>query len=123
MQLVSVAEAGVPKFGVVRVGVFCITKVEPVPVCAATVVAFPVDVIGPVRFAFVTVRSAVPQVAALRFGTTVVDVTVKGGVPIVTVDTKEFAVKLLELSTVTPVPVPPIDCCAAGCAGGVYPTG
>jgi hypothetical protein len=36
--------------GVVMVGDACMTNVDPVPVCDATAVARPVDVIGPVRF-------------------------------------------------------------------------
>jgi hypothetical protein len=38
---------------VVSVGLACITKVEPVPVCAATAVAFPTEVIAPVKLALV----------------------------------------------------------------------
>lgn len=44
---------GVPKLGVISVGLVFITNVEPVPVCDATEVALPTDVIGPVRFALV----------------------------------------------------------------------
>lgn len=46
-------------FGVFMVGDACMTNVEPVPVCAATEVAFPTLVIGPVRFAFVVTFPAV----------------------------------------------------------------
>ncbi len=45
---------GVPKLGVTNVGLVFITNVEPVPVCDATLVAFPTLVIGPVRLALVT---------------------------------------------------------------------
>jgi len=38
----------------VMVGLALITNVEPVPVCEAIEVAFPTDVIGPVRLALVT---------------------------------------------------------------------
>ena len=49
-KLVPVAT---PIFGVVSVGEACITNTLPVPVCAATDVALPADVIGPVRLALV----------------------------------------------------------------------
>ena len=42
----------------VIVGLALITNVEPVPVCEATDVALPIDVIGPVRLAFVVTVSA-----------------------------------------------------------------
>jgi hypothetical protein len=51
---VASAAATVP----VRVGDADITKVLPVPVCEATEVAFPTEVIGPVKFALVTTVAA-----------------------------------------------------------------
>ena len=53
VRLVTMPADGVPISGVVNVGLACITKVEPVPVCAATEVALPTEVIGPVRLALV----------------------------------------------------------------------
>jgi len=58
VQLVSVPLEGVPRRGVTKVGEVFITKVVPVPVCAATEVAFPTEVIGPVRLAFVVAVTA-----------------------------------------------------------------
>src|ERR1700723_1129724 len=52
-----------PIAGVVSVGLACITNVVPVPVCAATAVAFPVLVIGPVRLALVVTWPAVKDEA------------------------------------------------------------
>ena len=54
-RLVPVAT---PSTGVVNVGDACMTNVLPVPVCAATEVAFPIDVIGPVKLALVTTVAA-----------------------------------------------------------------
>jgi hypothetical protein len=48
VPLILVAVA-TPSAGVTSVGLVSITKVEPVPVCAATLVAGPTDVIGPVK--------------------------------------------------------------------------
>jgi len=58
VQLVSVPLEGVPRRGVTSVGLVDITKVVPVPVCEAIEVAFPTDVIGPVRLAFVVAVTA-----------------------------------------------------------------
>ena len=44
----------------VNVGLALIANVEPVPVCEAMAVALPVEVIGPVRFAFVVTVAALP---------------------------------------------------------------
>ena len=44
------------------VGDVFITNVEPVPVCAATAVALPVEVIGPVRLALVVTVEALPEI-------------------------------------------------------------
>src|SRR3989338_189872 len=49
-------------FGVVKVGLACITKVVPVPVCAAILVALPTEVIGPVRLALVVTVAALPVI-------------------------------------------------------------
>jgi hypothetical protein len=51
-----------PMFGVVKAGLVCITKVLPVPVCEATDVAFPTEVIGPVKFALVVTVAAFPEI-------------------------------------------------------------
>ena len=54
---------GVPNAGVTKVGDVFITNVVPVPVCEAIEVAFPEDVIGPVRLAFVVTVPAVRPAA------------------------------------------------------------
>ena len=74
-----------PIFGVTRVGEVSITNRLPVPVCKAILVAFPTEVIGPVKFAFVVTDPALPPI--LRLATGVVEVTVNGAVPVPTVDT------------------------------------
>ena len=51
---------GVPKLGVTRVGEVFITKVLPVPVCEATEVALPTEVMGPVKLASVVTVAALP---------------------------------------------------------------
>jgi len=72
---------GVPIFGVVSVGLACITNVVPVPVCAAIAVAFPEDVIGPVRFALVvTVPAVNPAAVPVTFVITPDDGVPKAGV-------------------------------------------
>jgi len=48
VPLIDVAVA-TPSTGVISVGVLSITNLEPVPVCEATEVTFPTDVIGPVK--------------------------------------------------------------------------
>ncbi len=53
VQLVNTPLVGVPRRGVIRAGLVSMTNLEPVPVCEATEVAFPTEVIGPVRFALV----------------------------------------------------------------------
>ena len=57
--LVAVAT---PRVGVTNVGDVSITNLEPVPVCEATEVALPVEVIGPVKLAFVVTVAALPVV-------------------------------------------------------------
>ncbi len=52
-KFVAMPEAGVPKFGAIKVGDVFITNVDPIPVEDAIDVAFPTDVIGPVKFALV----------------------------------------------------------------------
>jgi hypothetical protein len=54
VPLIDVAVA-TPSTGVTRVGLVFITNVEPVPVWAATLVAEPTDVIGPVKLLGATV--------------------------------------------------------------------
>ena len=58
VQFVSVPDVGVPSKGVTSVGLVSTTNFVPVPVCDAIDVAFPEDVIGPVRFALVTTVAA-----------------------------------------------------------------
>jgi hypothetical protein len=60
VALVRRPAEGVPIFGVVSVGLACMTNVEPVPVWAATEVALPTDVIGPVKLALVITVAALP---------------------------------------------------------------
>ena len=58
----------VPTIGLDRVGALSITNLLPVPVCEATDVAFPVDVIGPVKLAFVVTPPAVrPEAVPVQF--------------------------------------------------------
>ena len=64
LMLVAVAT---PRTGVTSVGDVFITKVVPVPVCEATLVALPTDVIGPVRFAFVVTVPALPLTFPVTF--------------------------------------------------------
>ena len=60
-RLVPVAT---PRTGVINVGLVSTTNVVPVPVFDAIEVAFPTEVIGPVKFAFVvTVEALVAEVA------------------------------------------------------------
>ena len=62
VQFVSVPDVGVPRTGVISVGLVSITNLVPVPVCEAMLVAFPEEVIGPVRLAFVVTVLALPVV-------------------------------------------------------------
>ena len=62
MQLVKSPLEGVPRTGVTSVGEVSITNLVPVPVCEAIEVAFPEEVIGPVRLAFVVTVLALPVV-------------------------------------------------------------
>jgi hypothetical protein len=59
VKFVATPLDGVPSAGVTNVGDVSITNVEPVPVCDATDVALPTEVIGPVKFALTV---AVPDV-------------------------------------------------------------
>jgi hypothetical protein len=68
VQFVKVPLDGVPRAGVINVGLVFITKVEPVPVWFATEVALPTEVIGPVKFALVVTVAAFPVVDWLRVG-------------------------------------------------------
>jgi len=110
VRLVPVAA---PIFGVTKAGDVFITKVLPVPVWDATLVALPTDVIGPVKFAFVvTFVALVAKVAVaalppmLKFATGVVDATVNGAVPVATFDTITGAVKLPVVVRLVPVATP-----------------
>lgn len=57
--LARLPDAGVPKLGAIKVGPFDMAKVEPVPVWAPIDVAFPTEVITPVKLAFVVTLPAV----------------------------------------------------------------
>jgi hypothetical protein len=95
VRLVATPALGVPRSGVVSVGDACITNVVPVPVCAATAVALPVEVIGPVRLAFVVTDPAVrPAAVPVMFVPTSAD-----GVP-------RFGVVSVGDVARTPEPVP-----------------
>ena len=109
VRLVPVAT---PITGVTRVGEVFITKVLPVPVWDATLVALPTEVIGPVKFAFVVTDAAVPPM--LRFATGVVDDTVNGAVPVATFDTITGAVKLPVVVRLVPVAAPIFGVIKAG---------
>ena len=65
---VPTSAVGVPKSGVTKAGEVAITKVDPVPVCEATLVAFPMLMMGPVRLAFVVTVAALPVVFWFRIG-------------------------------------------------------
>ena len=86
----------------------------------------PTEVIGPVKFAFVVTLVAVVAVVAnvavaafppiLRFATGVVEVTVKGAVPIATFDTITGAVKLPVVVRLVPVAAPIFGVTSVGVA-------
>lgn len=88
-----VANVAVP----VKVGPDCMAKVVPVPVCAAIEVAFPTEVIGPVRFAFVvTLPQVKPDAVPVMLVPTSADGVPRDGVT----RTGEF-----DSTTVDPLPV------------------
>jgi len=66
--LFTVVAVAAPIVGVTKVGLVSTTNLVPVPVCEAMLVAFPTEVIGPVRFAFVVTVAAFPVIDPL--GTT-----------------------------------------------------
>ena len=81
VTLLMVVALATPKTGVTKVGEVFITKVVPVPVCAATEVALPTDVIGPVKFALVVTFPAVkPAAVPVMFVPTNADGVPKAGV-------------------------------------------
>lgn len=124
VAFVSVPEAGVPRFGAINVGPLSTTNVVPVPVCEAMAVAFPVEVIGPVRLAFAGVHAApsvqmVPftVVAALASMAFVMPPPGTRQVPVVVIVFPESPAPHVTLVTL-PLPVPPllgvvIFCCAS----------
>lgn len=63
VMLVPTNALGVPSAGVTSVGLVFITKVVPVPVWLAMLVALPTDVIGPVRLALAVTLPAVSPAA------------------------------------------------------------
>ena len=65
MQLVKSPLEGVPRTGVTSVGEVSITNLVPVPVCEAMLVAFPTEVITPVRLAFVVAVTEMPLPSAV----------------------------------------------------------
>ena len=71
VQLVSVPLEGVPRTGVTSVGLVSITNLVPVPVCEAMLVAFPTEVITPVRLAFVVAVTEMPLPSAVAHNTAV----------------------------------------------------
>jgi hypothetical protein len=96
VPFVSVPEVGVPRTGVIRVGLVFITNVEPVPVWLATLVALPIEVIGPVKLALVVTLPAVkPAAVPVMFVPTKAEGVPRAGVT---------SVGLL-LKTTDPVPV------------------
>jgi hypothetical protein len=109
VRLVPVAA---PIIGVTNVGEVFITNTLPVPVWDATEVAFPTEVIGPVKFALVVTDAAVPPI--LKFATGVVEATVNGAVPVATVDTRTGAVKLPVVVRLVPVAAPIFGVTKAG---------
>ena len=66
VKLVTTPEEGVPSAGLVKLGLACITKVLPVPVCAVTAVALPDELIGPVRLALVVTVDAVVALPTVK---------------------------------------------------------
>jgi hypothetical protein len=103
VKLVTTPDEGVPRAGLVKLGLACITKVLPVPVCAVTEVALPDEVIGPVRFALVVTLEAVKAVAVpVMFVPTNADGVPSAGVTRVGLfDSTTFVVPV---EVVTPVP-------------------
>jgi hypothetical protein len=105
--------------GVVSVGVACITKVLPVPVWAATAVALPVDVMGPVRLAFVTTVTALPllETPPVKVGIVVTFPAVReAAVPVAFVATSADGVPRAGVTsvgevarTIAPEPVVPLE--------------
>ena len=86
-ETLSDAPVAAPMFGVISVQLVFITKVLPVPVWAATEVALPILVIGPVRLALVVTVPAVvakSDTATCRLGTNVVLLTINGLTPVAT---------------------------------------
>ena len=97
-KLVPVAT---PMSGVTSVGEVSMTKVVPVPVCAATEVAFPEEVIGPVKFAFVVTVAAEPVVFWFKVGNVQLVKSPLEGVPSAGVT----SVGEVSMTKVVPVPV------------------
>lgn len=105
--VVRLAPVAAPILGVIRVGEVAITKVFPVPVCNPTLVAFPTEVITPVKFAFVSTLVAVAAFPPIfKLATGVVELTVNGAVPVATVETKTGAVKFPVVLRLAPVAAP-----------------
>ena len=100
LRLVPVAA---PITGVTRVGEVSITNLEPVPVCKATEVAFPILVIGPVKFALVVTLPVVnPAAVPVIFVPTRAEGVPKAGVT--KVGEVDNTVLPVPVAVVTPVP-------------------
>ena len=71
VQFVKVPDVGVPRTGVISVGLVSITNLVPVPVWLAIEVALPIEVITPVRLAFVVAVTEMPLPSAVALNTAV----------------------------------------------------
>jgi hypothetical protein len=79
--LVATKVLGVPRLGVVNIGLIDITNVVPVPVWLAMPVALPTEVMGPVRLAFVVTLPAVsPEAVPVMLVPTNADGVPRSGV-------------------------------------------
>ena len=90
-----------PMFGVTKVGLVSITNLVPVPVWEAMEVAFPIEVITPVKFALVVTVAALPVVFWFKVGKVQFVKTPLAGVPSAGVTN----VGLVFITKVEPVPV------------------
>ena len=106
MILVPTRTLGVPRFGVINVGLLSTTNFVPVPVWLAMLVALPTEVITPVKLAFVVTLPAVkPAAVPVIFVPTRVDGVPRFGVTSVgeLLNTTETVPVLLD------TPVPPLE--------------
>jgi hypothetical protein len=104
-----------PIFGVTSVGEVSITKVLPVPVWDAILVALPTEVIGPVKFALVvTVVAVAAFPPILRLATGVEEATVNGAVPVAIFEISCCAVKLPVKIRLVPLAAPIVGLTSTG---------